>query len=65
MSGEGAEEFSGGPSDEGVGVTAWLMAQRLDGAREAHVEAARKKRTSRVLAALLALLSAPQGGEGR
>ncbi|MDX3279102.1 hypothetical protein [Streptomyces scabiei] len=55
-----AEEFgTGGPSDDGTGMEAWRMSLRLDGAREAFVEADRDRRTSPVLAALLAPLGSP------
>ena len=49
-----AEEFgSGGPSDDGVGVALWRLSQRLDAARERHVDDARDGAVGPVLRALL------------
>ncbi|WNZ11486.1 hypothetical protein [Streptomyces sp. 11x1] len=57
-----AEEFgAGGPSDDGVGMEAWRMSLRLDEARAAFTVADRDRRTSPVLAALLAPLSGSEG----
>lgn len=62
MNGPYADEYgSGGPDDDGTGMEAWRMSLRLDGARAAFTAAARAERTSPVLAALLAPLSAPEG----
>lgn len=60
-----AEYGSGGPDDDGTGMEAWRMSLRLEGARAAFVEADRDRRTSPLLAALLASLSAPEGGDVR
>lgn len=61
MSGQDEVGGYGGPSDEGAAAEGWRLALRLDGAREAFVEADRDRRTGRVLAALLAPLSGSQG----
>jgi hypothetical protein len=49
----------GGPSDDGVGMAAWLMAQALDDAREEYVAATE---LPTLLEVLLAALSAPESG---
>ncbi|MEH0584463.1 hypothetical protein QA942_10270 [Streptomyces sp. B21-106] len=47
----------GGPSDDGVGMLAWRMAQRLDGARQAYAEAVRAEGVSPLVEALCARLA--------
>lgn len=65
MSGPHADEFAGGPSDDGVGMAAWQMAQRLEGAREEFASTTARKGVSPLLVVLLARLNASAGGEGR
>lgn len=62
MSGLYADEFGGGPSDDGVGMAAWRLSHRLQGAREEFVEAAREKAVSPLLRVLLDRLGASEGG---
>ncbi len=62
MSGVYAEEFGGGPSDDGVGMALWRLSHRMDGARAEYAAAVREKAVGPVVAALLAPLGAAAGG---